>query len=96
MYGRVCKVANTISTHLLVDPRNKELLWVSLACAAGTTLFTVNLILEQLAHPTSFPWTPFLLRQAFMAGEVGVQLSGEPYRMCRLHSVLWSTSIVRP
>jgi hypothetical protein len=65
----VSKVANAISNYLLVDPRNKELLWVSLACAAGTTFFTVNLILDQLAHPTSFPWTAFLLRQAFMAGE---------------------------
>jgi hypothetical protein len=65
----VSKVANTISDYLLVDPRNKELLWVSLACAAGTTFFTANLILEQLAHPNSFPWTAFLLRQAFMAGK---------------------------
>jgi len=66
--GTVSRAANSISNRLLVDSRNKELLWVSLACAAGTTLLTLNMVLQQLSHPHSFPWLSFLLRQAFMAG----------------------------
>lgn len=52
----------------MIDPRNRELMWVNLACAACTTLLTANLVLQQLADPHHIPWRAFLLRQAVMAG----------------------------
>lgn len=61
-------VSNSVSNRLLIDPRNKALLWVSLGSATGTTLLTANLVYAQLMQPNSFPWAAFLLRQAFMAG----------------------------
>lgn len=93
-YAAVSKVANSISNRLLVDPRNRELFWISLFCAAGTTSLTANLILQLLTHPNSFPWAAFVMRQAFMAGTLAQAFSAK-HRESHNRTATYKSSVVQ-